>query len=446
MVVVSAGETNPVRGMESTMMLSMTKWLDITRLRLEKCRWRLLSTVFVTFALLTFFFVYDRSYLESALTVFDQQFAPLLASCQKVGDGATTAAGTNSSLSPEPPVPPPLFPGCNIFDGRWVYDETYPLYGDCHLAERDFQCHRNGRPDRNYQKLRWQPHECSIPRFDAEDMLARLNGLRVVIVGDSMGRTQWESLNCLLLQGVPRKASVVLVRGPITKRKSYFGTRFKDHNVSVDYRRSTHIVLEGKDKPKSSPGRVHTTLKLNKIDHSVADSFLDADVLVLNTAHWWTSGKTYDAGCYFQLENKLMLGMPVMAAYKRAMRTVTSWVNDHVNFDRTEVFFRTYAPPHWEKAPMTTLPYTNISHPKDYPRARILKDAVGKMKSPAILLNVTSLSSYRPDAHVFNWTGHDLMDAAHWCLPGVPDTWNQLLYASLLMRGRGVWSSKNGTH
>lgn len=40
----------------------------------------------------------------------------------------------------------------------------------------------------------------------------------------------------------------------------------------------------------------------------------------------------------------------------------------------------------------------------------------------------------RKDAHPSIYTGHGghTNDCSHWCLPGVPDTWNMLLYASLV--------------
>lgn len=55
---------------------------------------------------------------------------------------------------------------CDIFAGRWVKDDSYPLYkeGSCPHIDEPFDCFLNGRPDRNYQKLRWQPNDCNIPR------------------------------------------------------------------------------------------------------------------------------------------------------------------------------------------------------------------------------------------------------------------------------------------
>lgn len=56
--------------------------------------------------------------------------------------------------------------GCDIFQGRWVKDDFYPLYpeGTCPHIDEPFDCYHNGRPDRSYQKLRWQPNDCQIPR------------------------------------------------------------------------------------------------------------------------------------------------------------------------------------------------------------------------------------------------------------------------------------------
>lgn len=50
-----------------------------------------------------------------------------------------------------------------------------------------------------------------ILRFNGTDMLERLKGKRVVIVGDSTNRNQWESLVCLLYSSVPSSETHVNV-------------------------------------------------------------------------------------------------------------------------------------------------------------------------------------------------------------------------------------------
>lgn len=76
----------------------------------------------------------------------------------------------------------------------------------------------------------------------------------------------------------------------------------------------------------------------------------------------------------------------------------------------------------------------------------MMDDVIGNMKVPVTLINITQLSEYRKDAHVSIYTevGGKLLtdeekadplhhaDCIHWCLPGVPDIWNQILYAHLV--------------
>ena len=55
---------------------------------------------------------------------------------------------------------------CDLFDGRWVRDNSYPLYaaGTCPWIDEPFDCFLNGRPDNGYEKYRWQPKHCSVLR------------------------------------------------------------------------------------------------------------------------------------------------------------------------------------------------------------------------------------------------------------------------------------------
>jgi len=55
---------------------------------------------------------------------------------------------------------------CDFFDGEWIKDDSYPLYqpGSCNLIDEQFSCIQNGRPDKDYQKYRWKPKRCSLPR------------------------------------------------------------------------------------------------------------------------------------------------------------------------------------------------------------------------------------------------------------------------------------------
>lgn len=67
------------------------------------------------------------------------------------------------------------------------------------------------------------------------------------------------------------------------------------------------------------------------------------------------------------------------------------------------------------------------------------------------VLNVTHMTSLRKDGHSsIYYLGPNRQaplhrqDCSHWCLPGVPDLWNELLYALFLKR-EGILN-QNSTH
>lgn len=98
-----------------------------------------------------------------------------------------------------------------------------------------------------------------------------------------------------------------------------------------------------------------------------------------------------------------------------------------------------------------TEPIFNQIYLAEYPEKMvILEQVLRQMKTPVIYLNISSLTDYRKDGHPSVYrvrydTEEERMamvkrqDCSHWCLPGVPDTWNELLYASLLQAGKGSW-------
>ncbi|XP_070033423.1 protein trichome birefringence-like 33 isoform X1 [Nicotiana tomentosiformis] len=55
---------------------------------------------------------------------------------------------------------------CDVFSGRWFWDEIRPLYDE---SERPYvmpqlTCQEHGKPNKDYQHWRWQPYSCSVPR------------------------------------------------------------------------------------------------------------------------------------------------------------------------------------------------------------------------------------------------------------------------------------------
>ncbi|XAR73189.1 hypothetical protein NMG60_11007075 [Bertholletia excelsa] len=237
---------------------------------------------------------------------------------------------------------------CNIFDGNWVVDDSYPLYdaSECPFVEQGFNCLENGRRDKNYLMWRWKPKYCNIPRFNVQSILEMFRSKRIVFVGDSMSRTQWESLICLLMTGVEDKRTVYEVNNnKITKQIRFLSVKFSSFNFTVEFFRSVFLV-QHIWAPKHGPKRIRSTLRLDKLD-DISSEWVNSDVLIFNSGQWWVPGKLFRTGCYFQVGNSLKLGMSITAAFKTALHTWASWVETSINTNRTQVFFRTFEPSHW---------------------------------------------------------------------------------------------------
>lgn len=64
-------------------------------------------------------------------------------------------------------------------------------------------------------------------------------------------------------------------------------------------------------------------------------------------------------------------------------------------------------------------------------------EVVKNMTVPVTVLHVTSMSAFRSDAHVGTWSdGQPVSDCSHWCLPGVPDVWNEIFLSYMLTNHR----------
>ncbi|CAM8913112.1 unnamed protein product [Rhodiola kirilowii] len=334
---------------------------------------------------------------------------------------------------------------CNPFVGSWVRDETYPFYQSTQCAtiiDAEFNCQMNGRPDSDYLKYKWKPQACDIPRFNGVQFLTKMRGKTIMFVGDSLGRNQWESLICMISAAVPESKTQIDRRDPLSTFK------FLEYGVTVSFYRAPYLVdidsVEGK-----------RVLNLEKISDN-GKSWLNADVLSFNTGHWWTHKGTLQGWDYMQLGGFYYENMDRLAALDKGLRTWSNWVDTNLDKTKTRVFFQSISPTHYNPSEWSsgatstkscygeTVPTEGTTYPGAYPsQMNVLTTAIRDMKSPVYLLDITTLSELRKDGHPSIYGGalspgqranpDRASDCSHWCLPGLPDTWNQLFYNGLLV-------------
>ncbi|KAJ4725558.1 Protein trichome birefringence-like [Melia azedarach] len=332
---------------------------------------------------------------------------------------------------------------CALFVGTWVRDDTYPIYqsSDCPIIDPEFNCQMNGRPDSDYLKYRWQPLNCQLPRFNGLEFLLKMKGKTVMFVGDSLGRNQWESLICMIHAAAPRTKTQMVRGDPLSSFK------FLDYGVSVSFYRAPYLVdidvVHGK-----------RILRLEDISGN-GKSWENADVLSFNTGHWWSHEGSLQGWDYMESEGTYYKDMDRLAALEKGLRTWANWVEKNIDRAKTRVFFQSISPTHynpneWSAGAASsttkncygeTAPMSGTTYPGAYPdQMRVVDAVIRDMRNPAYLLDITMLSELRKDGHPSIYSG-DLSpgqkanpdrsaDCSHWCLPGLPDTWNQLFYAA----------------
>lgn len=351
-------------------------------------------------------------------------------------------AAPPAAVTAQPPAERMEGEKCDVSVGKWVYDpENYPLYKakQCPFLSEQVTCRRNGRPDDAYQGWRWEPRGCKIPRFNGTHMLEILRGKRLVIVGDSLNRNQWESLACLLYSSV--RSSRAFVR----TRHSVRIFRAKDYGCSIEFFWSPFLVRMDVLNDGSK------ILKLDRLSE-LARRWQGADIMVFNTGHWWTHHGRMKPWKYFEHRGELVEKMKGFTAFEIGMKTWAHWIDQKVDPTKTTVIFRSFSPVHkkvnlqWCYSQMQ--PITNETYAQWFPRpmVSIIQKTISEMRTPVTYLNITRMSEYRQDAHTSVYTTRhekaltkdeknqpdEFADCDHWCLPGVPDAWNELLYASII--------------
>ncbi|KAL8039059.1 hypothetical protein ABFX02_10G010400 [Erythranthe guttata] len=343
---------------------------------------------------------------------------------------------------------------CNLFSGRWVFDDIpYTLYEEkkCSFMMNEFACEKYGRKEFKYRNWRWQPHQCHLPRFNGSAFMEKIRGKRVVFVGDSLNKNQWISMLCMIESSLRKSSPKVVVQ-----TDNLFVFQATEYNATIEFYWSPLLVESNCDNPDSHHVK-DRVLRIKSIEKH-ARHWTDADILIFNSFMWWHNPTMTilwgsfgsSDSIYKRVEMKLRL-------YEMTLNTWSDWLEININRTKTKLFFMSLSPHHSRGESLNDGNCYNVTEPimkedywgiaTDVDMMHIAESTIRKLEERGLrveYLNITHLSDYRKDAHssiyrqFFHLSDDQLSnpksysDCVHWCLPGVPDVWNQIFYSYII--------------
>ncbi|XP_071675999.1 protein trichome birefringence-like 14 isoform X2 [Lolium perenne] len=342
--------------------------------------------------------------------------------------------------------------GCDYRNGGWVPDDRRPLYSGLKCKRwlsESWNCKLTQRKDFTYEKFRWQPEGCEMPMFQAAHFLRRMQDKTIAYVGDSLGRQMFQSMMCMVaasgkdhsdVEDVGSEYGLALARR--AKRPGGWAYRFRSTNTTILYYWSA-TLCDLEPLRLSNPAAGYA-MHLDRPPSFLKKNLHRFHVLVLNTGHHWNRGKLKANKWEMYVSGAPNVNGKIAVIWKAKNFTVHSvmkWLDGQLpSYPHLKVFYRSLSPRHFfngewntggtcdNKAPLSKGNTVFQNRSED-------ADAEGAVRGTRIkLLDITALSRLRDEGHISRYsirgtTG--VQDCLHWCLPGVPDTWNEILAAQL---------------
>ncbi|KAM7479076.1 hypothetical protein LguiA_027289 [Lonicera macranthoides] len=348
-----------------------------------------------------------------------------------------------------------LSASCEYSDGKWIYDPTARSSrydSTCKEIYKGWSCIAGNKSNAlDILKWHWKPNDCDLPQFDPLSFLQLYRDTNIGFVGDSLNRNMFVSLFCTLKR----------VSGEVRKWRPAGADRgftFLQYNLTIAYHRTNLLVRYGRWSENSNGGVLESfgykegyRVDIDVPEGTWADAPNFHDILILNTGHWWWAPSKFDP-----VKSPMLFfekGMPVVPPISpdigldMVLKRMVSYVEARKR-PGTIIFFRTQSPRHFEGGdwdqggscqrsqpllPQEVEEFFSVKNNRTNVETRLVNEHLYKAieGSSLRILDITHMSEYRADAHPSSAGGKKHDDCMHWCLPGITDTWNDLLISHL---------------
>ena len=306
--------------------------------------------------------------------------------------------------------------------GQWYMDPHSTSYkqSTCSIIDSRQACLEKEGYNQNRSKYRWSldsTSTISVPQgvpqpyeFPYYSFNQCVSGHQFLFMGDSLMRNQYQSLDCLLKS---RSLSI-----PYAYSAEPFGVHWVQNkaNGAITLDMSRCVWAEIAQKYASIGEKL---------------------IIYTNFGHWFGHHNLYLLSGNVHLNDPITQSKAMRNAAMKCIKELKRVV------PKATIVFSSYSPCHWRGGTWDHGGHCGVNKPPAANKGNFRKDSVQIMFDYEVYrgleevkyfdepnrhkyLNISAISRSRPDAHPAN-SG----DCCHWCLPGVPDWWNVLVFMLL---------------